>query len=421
MSMFINMLFYVIIYIGDYMEKVRVTDVDYMGRGVARIDNIVTFIPGVLKDEIVEISQKKSKKNYNEAKLVKVLESNPSRIIPLCLLYEDCGGCDLMHMNYEEQLDFKENKVKNTIKKFANLDIKINKIIKSEEVFNYRNKVTFHVNNVLGFYEKDSNNFIKIDKCLLLDKNINKLMKQLNYLDLTSISEITIRICKNNNESMLILATTKDIDVSRIKGFSSIYLYNGRYILKQGTKTIIERMNDFNFYISPSSFFQINTFQAINLYDKVKEYAALTGKETLLDLYCGTGTIGLYLSRNCQKVYGIELNKDAINDANLNKQKNNIKNVDFYCENANKFMEKVKEKLDVIVVDPPRAGLDSKTINSILKVKPTKVIYVSCDVATLARDLKILNEQYEVLELTPFDMFPNTCHVECVCVMKLNN
>ena len=177
-------------------------------------------------------------------------------------------------------------------------------------------------------------------------------------------------------------------------------------------------MNDLIFYISPSAFFQVNTNQAIKLYDKVKEYAGLKGTETVLDLYCGTGTIALYLSGSCKKVYGIEINEDAIKDANLNKEKNKIKNAEFYCLNANQFLNKIKDKIDVLVVDPPRGGLDTKTINSILKLKPSRMVYVSCDVSTLARDLKLLSEEYQILEVTPVDMFPNTCHVESVCLLE---
>ena len=177
-------------------------------------------------------------------------------------------------------------------------------------------------------------------------------------------------------------------------------------------------MNDLIFYISPSAFFQVNTNQAIKLYDKVKEYAALNKEDIVLDLYCGTGTIALYLSDSCKKVYGIEINEDAIKDANVNKEKNNIKNAQFYALNANQFLSKINDKIDVLVVDPPRGGLDNKTINSILKLKPKRIVYVSCDVSTLARDLKLLNEDYQVLEVTPVDMFPNTCHIENVCVLE---
>ena len=176
-------------------------------------------------------------------------------------------------------------------------------------------------------------------------------------------------------------------------------------------------MKNFQFCISPGAFFQVNTNQAIKLYDKVLEYADPKENETILDLYSGTGTIGLYLSKKAKKIIGIEINEEAIKDANSNKEKNNIKNATFYALNANQFLSKIKEKIDTVIVDPPRGGLDTKTINSILKIHPNKIVYVSCDVSTLARDLKILSENYNVQEITPVDMFPNTCHVECVSVL----
>lgn len=401
------------------LKTVKIIDFDYMGRGVARIDGIVTFISGALLDEIIELKITKSNKNFSEGEVVKVIKQNKNRVEPICPYYTNCGGCDLMHMNYNAQLDFKRNKVINTLKKFAKFDIKVNDIIAADEIYNYRNKITFHVNNDIGFFKKKSNEFVRIDSCYICDERISKLLVQLKKLDLTNIKNITIRCSKNIQELMLIIETDEDIDTSKIKGVDSIYLLkNGKYILKYGNKNIAEKMNDLVFYISPSAFFQVNTHQAIKLYDKVKEYAALKGDETLLDLYCGTGTISLYLSNSCKKVYGIEINEDAIKDANINKEKNKIKNAEFYCLNANQFLNKIKDKIDVLVVDPPRGGLDNKTIDSILKLKPNRMIYVSCDVSTLARDLKLLSEEYQVLEITPVDMFPNTCHVENVCVLE---
>jgi len=401
------------------LKTVKITDFDYMGRGVARIDGIVTFISGALLDEIVELKIIKSNKKFNEAETVKVIKQNEERVEPICSYYSKCGGCDLMHMNYNAQLEFKKNKVSTTLKKFAKLDLKVNDFISSDEIFNYRNKITFHINNDIGFFKKKTNDFIKIDSCYICGERINKLLSQLKKLNLTNIKNITIRCSKNIQELMLIIETNQDIDVSEIKGVDSIYLLkNDKYILKHGNKNIAEKMDDLIFYISPSAFFQVNTNQAIKLYDKVKEYAGLKGTETVLDLYCGTGTIALYLSGSCKKVYGIEINEAAIKDANLNKEKNKIKNVEFYCLNANQFLNKIKDKIDVLVVDPPRGGLDTKTINSILKLKPSRMVYVSCDVSTLARDLKLLSEEYQILEVTPVDMFPNTCHVESVCLLE---
>ena len=401
------------------LKTVKIADLDYMGRGVARIDNVVTFVSGALLGEIVEIELLKKGKKFNEGVVVKVIKSNENRIEPICQYYQECGGCDLMHMNYQSQLEFKKNKVITTLKKFANLDLTVKDVVSADDIFNYRNKITFHINNDIGFFKKKTNDFVCIDSCLICDKKINEILNQIKKLDLSEIKNIKIICSKNINEIMLIIETNKDINIPKLKGIDSVYvLINNKYILKSGNKNIAEKMNDLIFYISPSAFFQVNTNQAIKLYDKVKEYANLNKEDIVLDLYCGTGTIALYLSDSCKKVSGIEINEDAIKDSNVNKEKNNIRNAQFYALNANQFLSKIKDKIDVLVVDPPRGGLDNKTSNSILKLKPKRIVYVSCDVSTLARDLKLLNEEYEVLDVTPVDMFPNTCHIENVCILE---
>ena len=397
----------------------KITDLDYQGRGITRIDGVVTFVENALLDEVVDLEIVKKSKKFNEAKLNSLKEESPNRVKVKCPYYELCGGCNLMHMNYDAQLLFKEQKVKNTINKFAKIDTLIKPIVKSPETFNYRNKITFHVfNGKIGFYEKRSNKFVQVDHCLICDDEINELLKQIKKLNLTQVSNITIRVSKEFREKMIILETTKDIEIPLIENVT-IYLKIGdNYILKYGNSKIDERMNELLFKISPSAFFQVNTFGAIKLYDQVKEYANLTGKETILDLYCGTGTIGLYLANKARKIYGVEINEDSIKDANENKKINKIDNASFFALNANQFLEKITEKIDVLIVDPPRGGLDKKTIDSSLKLNPQKIIYVSCDVATLARDLNILKEFYNIKEITPVDMFPNTYHCESVCILE---
>lgn len=404
------------------MKDVIITDIDFQGRGITRINGVVTFVKNALKDEIVDIEIVKKNKNFYEAKVLNIKKTSDKRVKPNCPYYQECGGCDLMHMNYQSQLEFKKNKVKTTIQKFANISPAIKDVIPSDEIFHYRNKITFHVNNDIGFFEKKSNNFVKIDSCLICDNNINNLIENLKKLELAYIKNITIRISKILSKKMIIIEANKDIDTKILNDVDSIFLKIGdEYILKSGDEKIAEKMNDFTFYISPSAFFQVNTFQAIKLYDQVKKYANLKGNENVLDLYCGTGTIGLYLAKNAKKVYGIEINEAAINDANYNKKINNIENIEFYALNANQFLTKIREKIDVLIVDPPRSGLDKKTIDSIIKLNPKKIIYVSCDVATLARDLNILKDNYSILEIAPVDMFSNTCHVETVCLLCRKN
>ena len=399
--------------------ELKITDIDFQGRGIARIDNVVTFVTNALKNEIVDADVIKKNKKFNEAIATKIIKKSNDRVVAPCPYYKECGGCDLMHMNYESQLQFKKEKIQNTLKKFANITPKIKEVIKCDEVLNYRNKITFHVNNDIGFFEKKSNDFVKIDKCLICDSNINSLIKKLKKLDLSLINNITIRFSKLTLEKMVIIDANKDLNTNVLNKIDSVYVkIKDKYILKSGNKNIAEKMDDFIFYISPTAFFQVNTYQAVKLYNQVKKYADLKGKEAVLDLYCGTGTIGIYLAKDAKKVYGIEINEEAINDANCNKKINNIKNIEFYALNANQFLTKVKEKIDVLIIDPPRGGLDKKTRDSILKLNPIKIIYVSCDVATLARDLNTFKECYDVIEVTPVDMFPNTCHCESVCILE---
>lgn len=401
------------------MNNVKITDIDFQGRGIARIDNVVTFVDNALKGEVVDIEIIKKSKKFYEAKVVDIKRKSSKRIESPCPYYDKCGGCDLMHTDYQSQLKFKESKVKTTLNKFANLSPKIESIIPSDEIFNYRNKITFHVSNDIGFFEKKTNDFVKVDKCLICDQSINKLIKKLKKLELQYVTNIIVRSSKMTLEKMIIIEASKNIDTKVLENCGSVYLkIKDKYIHKAGNKNIAEKMNDYIFYISPASFFQVNTFQAIKLYNKVKEYAQLNGNETILDLYCGTGTIGIYLAGNAKKAYGIEINEEAIKDANYNRKVNNIKNIEFFVLNANQFLNKIKDKIDVVIVDPPRGGLDKRTINSILKLNPAKMVYVSCDVATLARDLNILKENYDILKVTPVDMFPNTCHVETVVQLK---
>lgn len=397
------------------MNECLITDYDINGRGITRIDNVVVFVDNALLDEIVSVKITKKNKNFYEGEVVEIMRKSDNRITVKCPYYFKCGGCDLMHMNLEEELKFKENKIKKTLEKSLKKEIKVNAIVSDDEILGYRNKVTFQVKNDIGFFEKNSNSFLPVDRCLLCDQAINELITELKKIDLSKVKSIVVRVSKYNRETMVIIDATEEIDASSINA-NSIYLrLNNKYVLKKGKEHILEKMDDFIFNISPSSFFQVNTNLAIKLYKKIKEYA----KENMnvLDLYCGTGTIGIFLSDVVKHVYGIEINEEAIKDANLNKETNKISNIDFYAMNANKFLSKVKN-VDLLIVDPPRGGLDKKTIDSVLKLKPKTIAYVSCNVATLSRDLKLLQEDYELIEVTPFNMFPRTCHLESVCILE---
>lgn len=407
------------------MEKkiVKIEKLDHQGRGIGFINEKITFIPFCLPDDIVEVIITKEKKKYNEGRIVKYIEKSEKHIKQNCPYYKFCGGCDLRHMSYDDQLKFKENKVKEIIHKFTDSNIKIDNIIGSSLFDNYRNKVTFKINKKLGLCEKNSNDIINIDNCLLLDDKINNLIKYINSIDLSNVNSVVIKSTYFTKQTCIILYTNEKFDenLEFLEKFTDTIIINrnGKEEIKYGKGNIFENLDNLIFKISPSSFFQVNSKQTLNLYNLVLEKCTLKGKEIVYDLFCGTGTISLFLSRWCQKVIGIEINKDAIKDATENMYLNNIKNCTFLAGDVSKIIKSQKEKADIIVVDPPRAGLDNITIENVFRLNPEKIVYVSCDPITLARDLKILSEKYHIESVTPVDMFPNTYHVECVCVLKL--
>ena len=401
----------------------KIERLDHQGRGIAYIDDKITFVENALPGEEVLIKITNSKKKYNEGIVQKYIQKSEKRVDNVCPFYESCGGCNILHMSYNDQLEYKENKIKDIMKKYANID-KISKIIKCDKQFNYRNKVTLKVeNNIIGYYEKKSYNLVNIDKCLLIDNEFNKIINDLKKFNLDNIYEIMIRNINSDNTA-LTLYLQKDTNCIQIDEYckkNNIILNkiikNKDFKCNEKSK-IIGKLGNFKFIISPLSFFQVNTDQTIKLYDKILEVLEPNKDDNLLDLYCGTGTIGIYVANKVNKVLGVEIVKDAIHDANINKKINNVNNINFICGNTEKIIKDVKEKYNAIIVDPPRAGLTESIIRDIFRINPDKIVYVSCDPITLARDLKLLQEKYEVLDVVPVDMFPNTYHVETVCKLK---
>lgn len=388
--------------------EVEITNLDHFGRGIVKKEKPI-FIDNALVGEIVEIEITKDNKKYSEGRVIKYIKKSPLRVESNCPFYDKCGGCDLLHLSYQEQLKYKETKVKEIIKKFSGLEC-VKEIVPTIQ-YNYRNKVTLHVKQKLGYYQKKSYDIINIDNCLIADDRINALIKKLNTIDLNTITKITIRV--SSKESMLVIEGGK-LDITSFKEVDTIIVDN--QVLK-GRGYIIEEINNLKFVISPDSFFQVNRLGMINIYNQVLKYVDNDTK--VLDLYCGTGTIGIYLADKVNQVLGIEINKSAINDALMNKKINNLENIDFKLGDVEDVLNNNSFKADCIVVDPPRAGLGNMVIKNIFKIQPQKLIYVSCDPVTLARDLNILKDKYDVVEITPFDMFSNTYHVECVGLLCL--
>jgi len=363
----------------------KINSYDHFGRGISEINGKKVFVNNALVGEIVEIKVLKQYKKYIEAEVIRVIEKNENRKNAECMYYGICGGCQIMHMSYVEQLRFKEDKIKNIFMRYFDVPVKINSIISGGE-FGYRNKITLKKDKEkVGFYKNKSNTLVEIDKCLNAHSLINDKINGINLKK--SKDDVVIRCGINTGEV-------------------SIFYDNG---------FIYEKLGDLIFKVSKDSFFQVNTLVAKKLYDLVLTYSKLTKDITVLDLYCGTGSIGLYLARYAKKVLGVEINESAIIDANYNKKINNINNIEFICSDASNLNY---DNFDIVVVDPPRSGLNKKMIDELRRIASNRIIYVSCDPITLVRDLNILKEDYDILEITPVDMFPNTYHVECVVLLE---
>lgn len=399
------------------IKKMEVIDVNHQGYGIIRVNNRVVFVKNVIPGDIVDIEIVKNYKNYSLGEVVNFIEKSNKRNNVKCKYYDYCGGCQISHIKPKNQLSFKVNKVKNIFNKYLGVDIKPDII--SVNTFNYRNKVVFHVyDNKIGFYKEATNDLIEIDECLLLDNRINELISLFNKLDLSFVEKIMVRT--TSKEVMVVFFGYIDkIDILKDK-VDSIILINIKEKLLYGKSYIKEQINELKFIISHDSFFQVNTDAMVKLYDKVVEYANLTKEDSVLDLYCGTGTIGLYLSKYCKDVLGIEIVDNAIKDANINKELNNIENVSFVCGDVGRLINS-NYKQNVLIVDPPRAGLDKKTRKVILENEYEKIIYVSCDPMTLVRDLSDLSNKYDIKDVTLVDMFPNTYHVESVVLLEFKN
>ena len=396
------------------MVKVLIESMNHTGEGIGKIDKKIVFVRKTIPGDYVEITNLNDYKKYYRADVKKIIEKSPKRIEAKCPYYDKCGGCQLMNMDYNNQLEYKKEKVINIMKKYANIDI--NPQIIPSEIYNYRNKITLQVQDgLLGLYESGSNKLIEINECLLATPKTNSIIKIIkNNLDLVTLNQIIIKDFSDNIMITFKGKITKEEVIPLLKDkVSSIYI-NDSCIY--GEKSLIETLNSYKYFISSNSFFQINHNQTIKLYNQVIKYLDKK-EENVLDLYCGTGSIGIYISKYCQNITGIEINKSAIEDALKNKELNNIKNIKFKCGNVNKLL-KNDNHYTTIILDPPRSGLDKQTINTLLNIKTKKIIYVSCDPITLSRDINTLKEKYQLKDITLLDLFPNTYHVESICLLE---
>lgn len=397
------------------VENVKVEKLDNLGRGIARIDNKIVFIENALPEEVVDIEIIKDKKNYSLARRIRLDKKSKYRR-EICPYSDFCGGCDLISLEYDKQLEYKQNKIEELVRRNLGEDIKINNIIYDKD-FAYRNKILLHImQEKLGFFEQMTNNIVDIDKCLLVNDRINSLISLIRKFikNNRELKSVVIR-SSSNGDTMLIFSGNVSKELL-LESFSmvDVIVLNNKLVKGQFIK---ERLGDKEFLIYPNSFFQVNMFNTLNLYNEVKRMTYNKKYGNILDLYCGTGTIGIFLSQIATSVVGIEVVEDAVIAAKSNADINNVENIKFICGRVEDYIDGFNN-IDLIIVDPPRSGLDKKTIDNVKRINPKEIIYVSCDPMTLVRDLKELKDNYLIKEITPVDMFPNTHHVECVILLQ---
>ena len=398
------------------VENVKVEKLDNLGRGIARIDYKIVFIENALPEEVVDIEIIKDKKNYSLARRIRLDKKSKYRR-EICPYSDFCGGCDLISLEYDKQLEYKQNKIEELVRRNLGEDIKINNIIYDKD-FAYRNKILLHImQEKLGFFEQMTNNIVDIDKCLLVNDRINSLISLIREFikNNRELKSVVIR-SSSNGDTMLIFSGNVSKELL-LESFSmvDVIVLNNKLVKGQFIK---ERLGDKEFLIYPNSFFQVNMFNTLNLYNEVKRMTYNKKYGNILDLYCGTGTIGIFLSQIATSVVGIEVVEDAVIAAKSNADINNVENVKFICGRVEDYIDGFNN-IDLIIVDPPRSGLDKKTIDNVKRINPKEIIYVSCDPMTLVRDLKELKDNYLIKEITPVDMFSNTHHVESVCLLNL--
>ena len=446
--------------------QVRIEDMSDTGEGIGKTDGFIWFVKDAVIGDMVEARVMKTKKSYGFARLIQVLEPSACRVTPRCPSARQCGGCQLQAMSYEEQLRFKENKVRNNLSRIGGLtEIPMEPIIGMDEPWRYRNKAQFPFGKdkdgriITGFYAGRTHAIIEQEDCLLgVEENqpildcIRGFMEEYHIapyeeeLHKGLIRHVLIRKGFATEELMVCLVLNGDVKklkapevlVERlVKLFPSHMASISCSINREKTNVIMGKeivnlygpgyitdyIGNVCYRISPLSFYQVNPVQTQKLYGTALEYAGLTGEETVWDLYCGIGTISLFLAQKAKKVYGVEIIPQAIDDARANAKLNHFENVEFFVGKAEEVLPEQYEKnqvyADTIVVDPPRKGCDSVCLDTIVKMAPEKVVYVSCDSATLARDVKYLGERgYEVKRVKTVDMFPWSGHVETVVLLS---
>lgn len=441
---------------------VEIIDNGFEGEGIAKINDFTIFIPGAIKGEKVKILIVKLLSSYAFGKILEILKKSENRIEPDCKTYKRCGGCNLRHIKYQETLKLKQNAVQSLVDKTLKNKIKVKETVGMENPYYYRNKVQYPVGidkngkPQIGVFANRSHEIIPIEKCFIqnekseeIAKYIFELWNENNYTIYNEetrkglLRHIVIKTGIKTNQYMCILVVNgQGFDnekefaseiANKYKEITSIIvnsnMKNTNVILGLENRTIFgkgyieDKLGEYIFKISPLSFYQVNPIQAEKLYNLGIEKANITKDDVVFDLYCGIGTISLFMSKYAKKVYGIEIVEEAIKAAKENSKINNVDNIEFIAGDVEKALSNIiydrKIIPNIVMVDPPRRGLDNTSVNNILKIRSKRFVYISCNPATLVRDLAKLEEVYEVKEIIPVDMFPFTSHVECVATLKL--
>ena len=437
---------------------VDIVDIGQGGVGIGKYEGFTVFVDGGLVQDKIKVKITKSKKNYAVGDIVEIIEKSPFRVERKCSeSLRQCGGCQIQELDYQKQLDVKTNEVKQVISRIGKLDdVIIHDTLGMEDPFRYRNKAQFPIQKkdnmpVIGFYKKKSHDLISTDECIIQHEVNDKIIKIIKtYIREYNVSiydekthkgllrHLVTKVGFTTGEVMIVLVANgkklpylkelASVLKENIPGFKTLVvnvntqktnvILGKENIVAYGDGMIRDYIGELVFEISPLSFFQVNPLQTEVLYNKALEYANLGENDTVFDIYCGIGTISLFLAQKAKKVYGIEIVEDAIKDAKRNAKINNMDNVEFYVGKAEEVVPKMyKEgkRANVVVVDPPRKGCDEKVLDTIVSMEPDRVVYVSCNPSTLARDLAYLNERgYKCHEIQPVDMFPHSVHVENV-------
>ena len=443
------------------IKEVEIIDLNHTGQGVAKVDNFVVFVDKAIIGDTVEIEITEKKKNFAVGRLIKILKASDFRVNPKCQYFYDCGGCQLMHMDYSAQLEYKKNRVISELRRSSvNMkDVTVMDALGMDNPLRYRNKTAFSVaekNNeiIIGPYEQGTYNTVDISSCMLQTSEADKAVELFKQLMIKynvkaydkktgkgTVRNIVIRSSRKN-ELMFIIVTASEIftekelianelalNIKEIKtvvqninskntnlvmGYKNITLY--------GEGTIDDTIGGLKFTISPETFFQINPEQTEKLYTIAIEFADIKIDDVCFDIYCGIGTISLMAARHARKVYGVEIVEQSIINAKENAVRNNIENAEFLAGKAEVVLPRLYRKnikADVVIVDPPRKGCEKEVIDTIIDMKPNKVVYVSCNPSTLSRDIKMFEEGCYILKkVQPVDQFPWTHHVECVCLLE---